>query len=90
MSFYDYTTNAGDPIQVGDLKLVPFARSFTLRFPGWNGGIIWNRPVAVSVVFPDGQQEVLPVHDITRRFQIGLFLTVLLGGMLCLLIARKR
>ncbi len=29
-------------------------------------GLIWNRPKAVIVRTPDGQENILPVRDVTR------------------------
>ena len=69
----NFEQKAGDPIIVGDYRIIPFAQSLRLQFPGWRlGGVIWNRPASVLVMTPDGQEKVLPVHDITRRVQLSL------------------
>ena len=47
---FSIETRAGDPISTGKLKLVPFAQVFQLRFPLFNGGLVWNRPVSVLAI----------------------------------------
>ena len=78
---------AGDQIIFGDYRIIPFAQSLHLQFPGWRlGGVIWNRPVSVLVITPDGQEQVLPIQDVTRRVQLSLLgagiMTVLLIRMI--------
>jgi hypothetical protein len=65
---------SGSPVRVGGFTLTPQSEALVLRWP--RGGLIWNRPVAVTVE-QDGQQERLPVTDVTRLIQVGLlFLTL--------------
>lgn len=82
MPLFEFETHAGEPYTAGNLRITPFARSLTLRLPGFPGGLIWNRPTAVLVQDADGSEAVLPIHDITRRQQftllgIGLFVAAL-------------
>jgi hypothetical protein len=81
-------TLSSQPIAVGDLKITVRSRVLQIRFPGASGGLIWNRPIAVSVYRPDGAIERLPVRDVTRLVQV--LLVVGLVGSLLLLNARKR
>ena len=60
----------GDIITVGDLIVTPLSQSFIIRCP--YGGWVWNRPRAV-VVERDGNTERIPIIDITRIVQLGLF-----------------
>jgi hypothetical protein len=69
----------GIPVQSGDLKITPVARSMRLQL-GQNLGFIWNRPSAV-VVEAEGSRQVIPVIDLTRLVQWsiwGLALAMLL------------
>jgi|MudIll2142460700_1097286.scaffolds.fasta_scaffold2198575_1 hypothetical protein len=81
MSIIEYETKAGDPIQAGDVQIIPFAKVFHLRLPGQRGGLVWNRPVAVAVTPLNGETYVLPVRDPTRMalFAMG---GAILGGLL--------
>jgi len=75
-------THAGEAIAIGDLKIIPLARSLRIHLPGLPGGLIWNRPVAVIAQTPDGQEQVLPIHDITRQVQLGIL--GIMTGILCI------
>lgn len=82
-SWFTYEQKAGDPVQIGSRKLVPFARALHLRNPHWlPGGLIWNRPVSVLVVEADGSERILPVLDITRQIQFSLLGAGMAGALL--------
>ncbi len=82
-------TNAGEPIEVGNLAVYPIARSYRINLPAARGGLIWNRPLAVIVEQENGERQILPIVDQTRRLQIGFWLTALLGTMMIWLLFRK-
>jgi hypothetical protein len=70
---FQFEQKAGDPFLVGGVKIVPFAQSLHIRNPFWRlSGLVWNRPSSVMVVSADGQEQVLPVHDVTRWIQLSL------------------
>jgi hypothetical protein len=85
-----YETRAGEPIQAAGRRIIPFSKALIVRFPGLPGGVIWNRPVSVSVQEADGQEQVIPIVDVTR-----LAIWSMLGGSLLamvilgLLVGRK-
>ncbi len=83
-----FATLSSQPIAVGDLKITVRSRALQVRFPGASGGLIWNRPIAVSVYRPDGTIVHLPVRDVTRLVQV--LLAIGLVGSLLLLNASKR
>jgi LPXTG-motif cell wall-anchored protein len=58
---------------IPDAQLYVRSRLVQLRFPIGNGGLIWNRPVAIVVRPLNGQEKVIPVLDMTR---IALFTLV--------------
>jgi len=82
-------TRTGQSISTHGFKLTPFSRSLTLRIPGINGGLIWNRPASVLVQAEDGQEYVLPVIDFTRQVQWALYGLALGAGLLFLLFSIK-
>lgn len=88
--FFQVETRAGDPIPVGDMTIVPLAKSYQVRFPGKVGGVIWNRPASVVVQTAPGQEYVLPIRDVTRQAQIALIGSSLLAGLLAWLLVRGR
>ena len=89
MPLIDFQTAAGDPIAVDDMEIVPIARSVRIQVPGSHGGLIWNRPVAVAFRTADGREFELPVHDVTRRWQILLLGMGLIGALLIWVVLRK-
>ncbi|MGD9029919.1 MAG: hypothetical protein PVG25_08905, partial [Anaerolineae bacterium] len=50
--------------------VTPQSQSVTVRWP--RGGWVWNRPVAV-MVGRDEERKRIPIVDVTRVAQIGLF-----------------
>jgi hypothetical protein len=83
-------TRGGDPISSNGITLTPFARSVRIQFPGLHGGIIWNRPVSVLALYPDGHEDILPVQDETRRVQFALLGAGLFSGIFMWLISRRK
>jgi hypothetical protein len=74
-----FATLSSQPIAVGDLQITVRSRALQVRFPGASGGVIWNRPIAVSVYQPDGAVEHLPVRDVTRLMQVAFLACALLA-----------
>lgn len=72
-------TCPGKTLQVGKTRLIPFAQSYRLIIPGFPGGLVWNRPVSVLTVYPDGSEVVTPIPDVTRRIQIMIWTFGLIG-----------
>jgi hypothetical protein len=89
MALIDFQTAAGDPITADDIQIVPIARSVRILVPGLHGGLIWNRPVAVVFRTADGRELELPVHDVTRRWQILLLGMGLIGALLIWVVLRR-
>lgn len=61
--------------RIGDAEIVLETFGFEMRRPA--GGIVWNRPAAVRFRGTNGEKR-LPIHDITRRWQLALYVTGLL------------
>ena len=88
--FVEVETRAGEPITVGDSKVVPLAKVAQLKIPGWFGGVIWNRPVAVVVQTEGDEEQVVPVIDVTRVAQLAIVGSGLFIILMTWLQARRR
>jgi hypothetical protein len=74
----------GNSRQIGNFNLTPVTQVLKVHFPGHHAGLIWNRPKAVVVKTPDGQEQVLPVIDVTR---VAIW-AMLAGGLLGAVVVR--
>ena len=83
-------THAGEPIEVGDSKIVPLAKAVRFQKTGWLGGVIWNRPVAVVVQTGDDEERVIPIRDVTRIAQLAIFGSGLFFIWIVWLITRRK
>jgi hypothetical protein len=90
MSIIETDIKSGEPIHVGDLELTPQTRVLRIKIPGYPAGIIWNRPKAVIVRTSDGQENILPVRDVTRIVIWAILAGGLLGAIATRLIRRNR
>lgn len=68
----------GETQKVGDYEITPTTNLLSIKLPGYHAGIVWNRPKAVIVKTPDGQEKILPVRDVTRL----LIWSMLAGGII--------
>ena len=59
-------------LTVKDIQLRLRSQVIQLRLPIANGGLIWNRPVAVIIQTADGQGQILPIRDVTRATMLAL------------------
>lgn len=80
----------GEPVQVGDFELTPQTNVLQIRLPGHHAGLIWNRPRAVLVKTPDGQESTLPVRDVTRIVIWSMLAGGLLGSIMIGLMNRRK
>ena len=80
---------SGTPVVHQGRTLVPVTRSFLLRLPGQQGGLVWNRPVGVRVQEPSGARW-LRVTDPTRRIQVGILAAGVATAFLVGSIAKRR
>jgi hypothetical protein len=63
------STNDGEPTTVGDVTVTPHSWTLVVRFPF--GGIVWNRPIGVTVRRGDRVEEI-PIRDVTRIAELSL------------------
>ena len=82
MDFLQVKTLSGKTIEWRETKITPISRVVKIQAPVFMGGLIWNRPVAVTFKKADGSEQVIPVPDITRQVE----LTLLGAGILVFLV----
>jgi hypothetical protein len=91
-TLFSLETQAGEPIIVDKTKITPIAQVLRVQPPGFQGGLIWNRPTAVRVEKVDGSYELVPIQDITRLVQVilaGMVAGVLIFSVLYRMIRRR-
>jgi hypothetical protein len=89
MTLINNETKAGKPITFEGTTIVPFANSIHVRMPFIQGGLIWNRPVAVAIQTARGEEYVLPIQDVTRQILFALMGASLISSILIYIFARK-
>jgi hypothetical protein len=82
----DWQKRRGETITVGDVRVTPESQALTVRWP--QGGLVWNRPMAIWV-HRNGEQRRIPILNITRAIVWGLYATVVLIGIGLMLRAAK-
>jgi len=82
-------TLTSQPLRVKGAQLRLRSQVVQLRLPIVQGGLIWNRPVAVLVRTPDGQEQTLHVRDVTRSVVLALVLLCFASTLLLRLSGRK-
>lgn len=70
---FEIETRAGDAVRTEGTTIIPFATSYRLLLPGGIGGLIYNRPSSVYVSDAAGQEQTIPVQDVTRLAQFAVW-----------------
>lgn len=81
---------AGKMIEKGDLKIVPFSQVYRLKSSNNRFGVVWNRPLSVSVIDAEGSERVIPIVDVTRRLQIVILMWGVVAALMILLLDRRK
>jgi hypothetical protein len=89
-NFIVIETKAGQPIQDGKTTITPYSQSLRIQIPGVNGGLIWNRPVSILAASEDGQEEIIPVPDVTRQVLWAIIGAGLGSALILFIISRIR
>ena len=82
-------TISGQPVRLEDTQLRVRSQVVHIRLPIASAGLIWNRPVAVLVRIPDGQEQTLPVPDVTRTAVLALVSFCFASTLLVMLFRSK-
>jgi hypothetical protein len=77
-----FEVQAGKAIRVGKVRLIPFSKVLKVQIPGFPGGLVWNRPASMVAVSADGQEQVIPVPDLTRSIQLSILAGGFVGGLM--------
>lgn len=67
---FQWQSGSSRPVTAGEVTVTPQAQALIVRRP--HGGLVWNRPAAI-VVEQSGQTQRIPIYDLTRILQLGLF-----------------
>lgn len=62
--FAQCRTLEGEPIVVGETRVIPMMREYRLQWP--HGGITWRRPMALRLE-GKGTTDTVPIMDVTLR-----------------------
>jgi hypothetical protein len=90
MPLIHWENQVGQPFSANGVTITPISQAIQIRHSSSSGGLIWNRPVSVVVQTPEGQEQIIPIHDETRIRQIAILGIGLLGGILIWLLLRKK
>ncbi len=83
-------TRRSYPFEIGDNTVKLLSRSLRFQPASYRWALIWQRPTAVVIRQQDGEQQTLPIEDITRRTQVMILTIGLLVSLLIWLGLRKR
>jgi hypothetical protein len=90
MPIIEREIQSGEALLVGDYKITPQAQQFRIRFPGHQAALIWNRPHAVIVNRGAGNEDIVPVKDVTRVVIWSMLAGGLLGAILIAMMKHTR
>jgi hypothetical protein len=81
---------SGETQRMGNLEITPQTNVLQIQLRGHHAGLIWNRPRAVIIKRPDGEETILPVRDLTRMIIWGMLAGGILGAVLIGLTNRQK
>lgn len=90
MSIIENEIISGNTRRIGNFDLTPVSQVLKLRIPGYQAGLVWNRPRAVVVRGMDGIEQTLPVTDVTRVIIWAMLAGGLFGAIVMGLLSRRR
>lgn len=78
-----WKTESGHSVQVADVSVTPQSQALSVRCR--LGGWVWNRPIAVLIKRGEVEERV-PIIDVSRLIQLGLYGLALVFGMVGLVL----
>jgi hypothetical protein len=83
-------TLTSPPITIQDTQYHLRSQLVQLRLPAVNGGLIWNRPLAVVLRTSDDQEKVVRIPDVTRTAMFALAGLCFTGMFVLMFLRRKK
>jgi hypothetical protein len=83
---FKWQTMSGETVSVGDVAVTPQSQALTARWP--RGGWVWNHPAAVLVERGEERKRI-PIVDVTRAAQLGLYALALVFAIFGLILWTK-
>lgn len=81
---------AGPSLRIGRMRLTPIAGSVRLAWPGSGFGMVWTRPVEISLDEEGAAHRSIKLSDPTRQAQWILLGAGLVAGLFGILVSRKK
>ncbi len=82
---------SGETQKVGELEITPTSSLIKVQIPGYpRAALVWNRPRAVIVRSPGGEERILPVRDVTRLAIWSMLAGGVLGAIVLGLMYRRK
>ena len=79
--FFRWETHSGEPLQAAGWQILPVSRALVIHSRSFPAGLVWNRPNAIAITGADGQEQLLPIYNETRRRQMQWMAAGLLGSL---------
>lgn len=83
-------TLTSPPIAIHDTQYSLRSQLVHLRLPAVNGGLIWNRPLAVVLRTVDDQEKIVRIVDVTRIAMFALAGLCFTGMFVLMFLKRKK
>jgi hypothetical protein len=81
---------AGPSLRIGTMRLTPIAGSVRLAWPRTGFGIVWTRPVEISIEEEGAAHRSIKVSDPTRQAHWIVLGAGLVAGLFGILVSRKK
>jgi hypothetical protein len=82
-------TLTSPPITIQGAHVYVRSQLVQVSFPTVNGGLIWNRPLAIVVRGSNGQEKIVPIVDVTRTIMFTLAGLCFTGLLVRMFLRRK-
>jgi hypothetical protein len=79
---FSLQTLTGRPVKVGDVQVYVRSQVLQVRLPFGYGGLLWNRPLSVTIRRQNGEVQTLFVPDVTRTAVLTLLVLSLVSTFL--------
>jgi hypothetical protein len=81
MPIIESHTHYGRPVKLEGFNIIPISKSHQVRLGVFSTRLRWERPVGVLVHNETGEEQLLPIEDVTRKAQIAMILMAAAGWL---------